>query len=218
MAGEFDAAVTQDASGALSRDPSEVASGPASDAARDPRAVRTRERVLAATVELVGEVGFGRVTMGAVAARARVARSTLYRHWADLPELLDDALRTHVLRSLDPDSGDLRLDLLTLLRAAAGFLGDRDLRSTFLAMLAEAQRDPALAEVHARAERTRRARFLEVLERARDRGELAAEVDVEVLLDDLVAPVFHRVMMRGLELDEAFLAWHVQRTLARHDT
>ena len=185
--------------------------------AADPRAVRTRERVLDATVELVGEIGFGRVTMGGVAERAGVARSTLYRHWVHLPELLDDALRTHVLRSLDPDSGDLRLDLLTLLRAAAGFLGDRDLRSTFLAMLAEAQRDPALAEVHARAEEARRARFLEVLERARDRGELAADVDVAVLLDDLVAPVFHRVMMRGLDLDEAFLAWHVERTLARHE-
>ncbi len=182
----------------------------------DPRTVRTRERVLAATVELVGEIGFGRVTMGGVAARAEVARSTLYRHWTDLPELLDDALRTHVLRSVDPDSGDLRLDLLTLLRAAAGFLGDRDLRATFLAMLAEAQLDPALAAMHARAEHARRVRAVAVLERAKQRGELATDVDVEVLLDDLVAPVFHRTMMRGLDLDEAFLTWHVERTLARH--
>lgn len=188
-----------------------------SGASLDPRTARTRERVLAATVELVGEIGFGRVTMGGVAARAQVARSTLYRHWTDLPELLDEALRTHVLRSIDPDSGDLRGDLLTLLRAAAGFLGDRDLRGTFLAMLAEAQLDPALAEVHARAEHARRARLVAVLERARQRGELAADVDVEVLLDDLVAPVFHRTMMRGLDLDEAFLTWHVERTLARHD-
>ncbi len=183
----------------------------------DPRTVRTRERVLDATVELVGEIGFGRVTMGGVAARARVARSTLYRHWPELTELLDDALRSHVLRSIEPDSGDLRGDLLTLLRAAAGFLGDRDLRGTFLAMLAEAQLDPALAEVHARAEHARRARLVAVLERAKQRGELAAGVDVEVLLDDLVAPVFHRTMMRGLDLDEAFLTWHVERTLARHD-
>jgi AcrR family transcriptional regulator len=183
---------------------------------RDPRAARTRERVLAATIGLVGEVGFGRVTMGAVAARAGIARSTLYRHWVDLPQLLEEALRSHVLRSIDADSGDLRLDLLTGLRAAAGFLGDRDLRGTFLAMLAEAQLDPALAEVHARAERVRRAQLLEVLVRARERGELAEDVDVEVLLDDLVAPVFHRTMMRGLDLDEAFLTWHVERTLARH--
>jgi AcrR family transcriptional regulator len=182
----------------------------------DPRAIRTRERVLAATVELVGEIGFGRVTMGAVAARAGVARSTLYRHWESLPVLLDEALRSHVLRSIDPDSGDLRLDLLTLLRAAAGFLGDRDLRGTFLAMLAEAQLDPALAEVHARAEQARRARLLTVLVRAKARGELGEHVDPEVLLDDLVAPVFHRTMMRGLDLDEAFLTWHVERTLARH--
>lgn len=196
------------------RDPD---SGAVQDPATDPRAVRTRERVLAATVELVGEIGFGRVTMGGVAERAGVARSTLYRHWTDLPELLDDALRTHVLRSVDPDSGDLRLDLLTLLRAAAGFLGDRDLRATFLAMLAEAQLDPALAEVHARAELARRARAVAVLERGKRRGELAEDIDIEVLLDDLVAPVFHRVMMRGLDLDEAFLAWHVERTLARHE-
>jgi len=190
--------------------------GSPSDLPSDPRAVRTRERVLDATVELVGEVGFGRVTMGAIAARAGVARSTLYRHWTDLPELLDDALRSHLLRRVDPDSGDLRRDLLALLRAAAGLLGDRDLRGTFLAMLAEAQRDPALAAFHARAEQARRARLIAVLVRAQQRGELAADADVEVLLDDLVAPVFHRTMMRGLELDEAFLTWHVERTLARH--
>jgi AcrR family transcriptional regulator len=183
---------------------------------QDPRAVRTRARVLAATVELIGEVGFGRVTMGAVAARAGVARSTLYRHWAELPALLDEALRSHVLRSIDGDTRDLRLDLLTLLRAAAGFLGDRDLRRTFLAMLAEAQRDPALAGFHARAEQARRARLITVLARARSRGELAPGVDLEVLLDDLLAPVFHRVMVRGLDLDESFLTWHVERTLARH--
>lgn len=194
----------------------DVAAGP-SVPALDPRAVRTRERVLTATVELVGEIGFGRVTMGGVAAHAGVARSTLYRHWPDLPRLLDDALRSHVLRSADPDSGDLRLDLLALLRAAAGFLGDRDLRGTFLAMLAEAQLDPALGAVHARAEQVRRARLLAVLERAKRRDELAEDVDIEVLLDDLVAPVFHRTMMRGLDLDEAFLTWHVERTLARHD-
>jgi len=195
--------------------PSDETDGPL-ERSQDPRAVRTRERVLSATVGLVGDVGFGRVTMGAVAERAGVARSTVYRHWVDLPALLDEALRTHVLRSVEHEAADLRLDLLTLLRAAAGFLGDRDLRRTFLAMLAEAQRDPALARFHARAEQARRARLITVLARAQARGELAPAVDLEVLLDDLVAPVFHRVMVRGLDLDESFMTWHVERTLARH--
>jgi AcrR family transcriptional regulator len=94
----------------------------------DPRVARTRAVVLEAVLELIGEVGFGRVSMEAVAARAKVARSTLYRNWGDLPTLLGDALRVRLQAVITPDTGDLRGDLLTGLRTAAGFLGDRDLR------------------------------------------------------------------------------------------
>jgi AcrR family transcriptional regulator len=182
----------------------------------DPRITRTRERVLAAVLELIGEVGFGRVSMEAVASRARVARSTLYRNWGDLPTLLGDTLRAQLQVALTPDTGDLRGDLLAGLRTAAGFLEDRDLRGMVLAMLAEALRDPEVGRVHLEHEVRRRERFRGVLERGQRRGELPEDVDLDVVIDDLVAPVFHRALLLGQDIDETFLVWHLDRTLARH--
>ena len=189
---------------------------PRAEQAADPRVERTRRRVLAAVLELIAEVGFGRVSTECVAARAGVARSTLYRNWTDLPTLVREALRSQAAEGDDPDTGELRGDLLTYLRVAAGYLGDRDLRAVILATLAEAQRDPDIARLHVEGMQARRARFRAVLERARGRGELPVDVELDVLLDDLIAPVFHRTLLLGLDLDAAFVTWHVERTLARH--
>lgn len=184
--------------------------------ALDPRVARTRRRVHTAALELIGEEGFGRVSMEAVAERAGVARSTLYRNWRDLPTLLGDAVRVLSLAAIVPDTGDLRGDLLGALRTAAGYLEDRDLRSMVLAMLAESFRDPEMGRVRREHELQRRERFRALLTRAQRRGELPQDVDLDVLIDDLVAPVFHRVMALGAGLDEAYLVWHLERTLARH--
>jgi AcrR family transcriptional regulator len=58
----------------------------------DPRAVRTRQRVLDATVRLLAEQGVQAANMEAIAAAAGTSRSTLYRHWPDRLPLLIDAL------------------------------------------------------------------------------------------------------------------------------
>ncbi len=182
----------------------------------DPRIARTRRLVLSAALELIGEGGFGRVSMESVAERAGVARSTLYRNWRDLPSLLGDAVRVQALVAVTPDTGDLRGDLLAAMRMAAGFLEDRDLRSILLSMLAESFRDPKVGRLHQAHEQQRRERIRELLVRGQRRGELPADVELDVLIDDLIAPVFHRVMALGADLDEDFLVWHLERTLSRH--
>ncbi len=181
----------------------------------DPRVARTRGRVLSAVIELIGEVGFGRVSIEAVAARAQVARSTLYRNWGDLATLLGDALQVQLQAAVTPDTGDLRSDLLAALRTAAGFLQDRDLRSMVLSMLAESLRDPEVGRVHRELEARRRERLRGVLARGQRRGELLEDVDLDVLIDDLVAPVFHRALLLGEDVDDMFLVWHLDRTLDR---
>ncbi len=194
------------ASGGLGAAPDEV----------DPRVARTRRLVLSAALELIGEGGFGRVSMESIAERAGVARSTLYRNWSDLPSLLGDAVRAQALVAVTPDTGELRGDLLAAMRTAAGFLEDRDLRSILLSMLAESLRDPEVGKLHREHERQRRERTRELLERGQRRGELPLDVELDVLIDDLVAPVFHRAMALGADLDDEFLVWHLERTLARH--
>src|ERR1700733_13966145 len=73
----------------------------------DPRIERSRLVILAAAVEELAEVGYGQVKMESVAARAGVAKSTLYRHWPDKLALIADAFETFHERMV-PDLGHLR--------------------------------------------------------------------------------------------------------------
>src|SRR5579859_3320864 len=81
----------------------------------DPRVERSRMVILQAAVEELAEVGYGRVRMESVAARAGVAKSTLYRHWPDKLALIADAFETFH-EQMVPDLGELPVrDALTLL-------------------------------------------------------------------------------------------------------
>jgi len=84
-----------------------------------------------------------------------------------------------------------------------------------LSMLAESLRDPEVGRVHRELEARRRERFRGVLARGQRRGELLEDVDLDVLIDDLVAPVFHRALLLGEDVDDMFLVWHLDRTLDR---
>ena len=163
------------------------------DVRMDRRVRRTRTAVLAAAAEVLGEVGLGAFSLDAVAQRADVARSTVYRHWPDRERLLLDTIAEH-----GPVAGDGRT------------------RAMLLTMLAEAARDPQVATLHARLTEARRDLLRRLVARAVDRGELPADVDVELLLDDLAAGVVHRTFVLGRPFDAATLAAHVDRFLTIH--
>lgn len=182
----------------------------------DPRVRRTRAAVLAAAAKVLGEGGLGAFSIDAVAQRADVARSTLYRHWPDREHLLLDTVATHGPVAEDPDTGRLRDDLLAAVGPFSAFIGDGHTRAILLSMLAEAARDPAVAALHQRLTETRRDLLRRLVVRAVRRGELPDDVDVELLLDDLAAGVIHRAFVLGREVDTEHLATHVDRFLAIH--
>src|SRR5918993_1397125 len=74
----------------------------------DPRIERSRHHVLIATVDLLREVGYSRLTIEAVAARSGVAKSTIYRHWPGKVELVTDAFTTLQRRDAEPPPGPVR--------------------------------------------------------------------------------------------------------------
>ena len=73
---------------------SETAVADAAAAEVDPRVERSRRVILSAALDLLGEVGYGGLTIEAVAHRAGVGKSTIYRHWPGTLEMLEDAIRT----------------------------------------------------------------------------------------------------------------------------
>lgn len=162
----------------------------------DPRIARTRVKVLDAAWELLNEVGFDGVTVELVSERAAVSRSTLYRHWRTMPELLRDAFTAQAgQRPAAGDAHDAGAALVAYAQAVAVGLAHVWGRAA-TSLVATAALDPSQrAVLQVFVDGTRRD-LLTIVERGQSTGELAdvGEPDrlVDVLLDLLVAPLFYR--------------------------
>jgi AcrR family transcriptional regulator len=162
----------------------------------DPRLERTRATVLAAVRRLLGSEGPGAVTFGRVSRESGVSRTTLYRHWSSPSELLAEAWSLVVPPNTVAYSSDLRADLIEL------FIGVRDvaesatMRRSLPALLAAAQDDPVIADLHARFVGDRRQPIVDRLLDARRAGVLRPDADPDLLVDLLSGPLFYRQLLR----------------------
>ena len=168
------------------------------------RSGRAQAAILAATLELLAEEGFAGLTVDATAARAGVGKATIYRHWRSKAELVIEAVGTLVEPAPVPDTGDLREDLLVVVRGLTERLTRSALARIVPTLVDAADRDPELAELQ-RAFTAERRRALEgVLRRAAEHGDLSPGVDVEVAVDLLAGPVFYRRLVSRAPLTERF--------------
>ncbi len=162
--------------------------------------------ILDATIELIAEVGFDRMTMDTVAARARASKATIYRRWPDKAALTLDALRRHssVVPSV-ADTGSLRGDLERYVREAVAAVAGTE-GSLVVGLLAVAAHDPALAAVLGQQFHEEQLPTLtELVERARARHEIGGEIDVSTIAEVLPGTLIMHVIVLGLPGDEAFV-------------
>ncbi|WP_316523827.1 TetR/AcrR family transcriptional regulator [Kitasatospora brasiliensis] len=175
-----------------------MASGTAPDPAR--RSERSRTAVLTAAAELVTEVGYGKLTIEAIAARAGVGKQTIYRWWPSKGAVVFDAFLAageHEGSLALPDTGDLRADLRAVLRPTSDELTDPDTDRTYRALVAEILNDPALHTEY-------RTRLLDpLLEVTRDRlrgareaGQLAPDADLDLAVELVYGPLYYRWQYR----------------------
>lgn len=142
-----------------------------------PRSAEADRAILAATRTALAEQGWGRLTLGDVAARAGVAKTTLYRRWAGKNELVVDAVAALFEEQLElPDLGSLQADIQGVVLRFAELLNRPETRTALMAVIAEAAHDDAL-RLRIREAIVDRQRHLVVLgrERAQQRGEIPAE-------------------------------------------
>jgi AcrR family transcriptional regulator len=156
------------------------------------RGEHARRRVLVAALEVLTEGGMPGFTMESVARRAGASKATLYRHWPSASALLVDAMDAEFRPAPDLDTGDLRADMISLVSGLATGLAGSRFPTLMAAFVDAAERDPALAEMHAELTRRRREPLLRLLAAAVRRGELAADTDAELVVDLLAAPFFYR--------------------------
>lgn len=174
---------------------------------RHGRSERARQAVLRAADDLLVERGFAGVTIEAIAAKAGVAKQTIYRWWASKTDVLMDAYLEDAAEDLTPpDRGELGCDLRAYLRGLAMFLVRSDPGEVFKALIGQAQHDPDVAAAfRGRCIGEQRDRDRLPLERAVTRGELARDLDLDTAVDQLVGPIYYRVLVTGQDVDPAFI-------------
>jgi AcrR family transcriptional regulator len=182
-----------------------------------PRSEKARHAILQATAELLLAHGLAGVSMDAVAERAGVSKATIYRWWPTKEALALDTLYEESARNRPPgrDTGTVRGDLLALLQPWARLVTSRPYGRVIAALIAKAQTDPAFGEQYrARFVEPRRDEARAIFARAIDRGEIPAGTNVEVGLDLLYGPLYHRLLHGHAPLDDGFVRDVVDTTLA----
>ncbi len=162
----------------------------------DPRVARSRAAIVGATVELLLEGGVHATTVDAIAERAGVSKATIYRHWESRQQLIVDALEELKPHHELPDTGSVRDDLVTLLLHLRDQLESPTV-AAFASMLGAAAHDPELADLRQQYTAARRHPSEVVVERAQGRGELPADLDVDLFLSMVVGPLFYRKIVQG---------------------
>ncbi|MCI3935260.1 TetR/AcrR family transcriptional regulator [Streptomyces sp. AN091965] len=155
-----------------------------------PRDSRVDDAIAPAVLELLGEVGYMRLTMAEVAARAGVGKAAIYRRHTSKQEMIFDVLLPDQFLAVAPDLGSLRADLAAVLDEVADAMTAPP-RGTVPGLLADLHADPALRErFDEKYLGAQRRTLTEILDRAAARGELAARPDPAALNALLVGPVF----------------------------
>jgi AcrR family transcriptional regulator len=162
------------------------------------RSARAHAAILTATTDLLAEAGYGALTIEGVASRAGVGKTTVYRWWSTKAALVIEAVSAALPMPGQPDTGDLRHDLLTAVRRVVDTFARTPAGAVIPALAADVMSDPQLAEqFRDQLIRPRRSAVVEILLRAAARGELPQDVDTDLLLDVYAGAVFYRILISG---------------------
>ncbi len=157
-----------------------------------------------AALELLAEIGYDRLTIDSVAARARASKTTIYRRWSGKAELVVDALNSLKGSPPVPDTGTLRGDLEAMARAATS-TDNRFDAQLMIGLITALARDAELRRVfQERFIDSKMVTFRQVFERAVVRGEVSEDRDLDVLMSLFPALMIHHLLISGEVPDARF--------------
>ncbi|WJV49131.1 TetR/AcrR family transcriptional regulator [Streptomyces flavofungini] len=180
------------------------------------RSERSRRAIYEAALSLVGEVGYGKMTIEAIAARAGVGKQTIYRWWPSKSAVLLDAFldlseqasaELSAKAGLDevataiPDTGDLEADLKYVLRATVDEMTNPKFDAPARALAAEGVVNEALgAEFVEKLLEPQLQLYVDRLRAAQERGQVAPHVDPRIALELWTGPLAQRWLQRTAPL------------------
>jgi AcrR family transcriptional regulator len=183
-----------------------------------PRSAEADEAILSTTLEVFAGCGYDGLSVEAVAARAGVAKATIYRRYPSKLDLVMAACTSFTSQAMPaPDTGSLRGDVETIVANLTRFLSSTVGGRVAPQMIAGAARSRELGAAHRGFVAERRIVAIDAVRRAIDRGEVRRDADLEVAADLIAGPIFYRHLVTGAPLDDRFaseLVESVVRALA----
>mgnify|MGYP001413984245 CR=1 FL=1 len=164
----------------------------------DPRIERSRQVIRQAAVDELGAAGYGAFTIESVAARAGVAKSTIYRHWPDKLALIADTFETfheHAVPDIRGASPRERVELLV--RHVAQIVADSPFSACIPALIEGAERDRRVREFHHRYSAVRRQSLIDVIAEGVAAGEFSPDADPALAAQALLGAIFYGRLMAG---------------------
>ena len=175
------------------------------------RGRRPADEVRADVLTTVGDLllteGSGELTFERVSRLAGVSKTTLYKWWPSKGALALDGYFHAVEQTLAfDDTGDIRADLVSQLRAFANVMTETPGGRVLAQLIGESQTDQDLAVAYRNLYSSERRRLAgERLSRAQEAGQLREEVDVQVLVDQLWGAVYHRLLIPDEPITDDFI-------------
>ena len=168
------------------------------------RTARTRDAVLQAVISELAENGYAETTVERIAARAGVAKTTIYRRWGGFNGLLADLMAQYAAREIPvPDTGHLDSDLRALAREIVASLQHPAIRAAFGSIVAAAIQDQAAQEVLSRFIAARTATMTVIVRRASQRGDVPDGTDAAEVLQIVTAQIYYRLFIAGEQPSQA---------------
>jgi AcrR family transcriptional regulator len=175
-----------------------------------PRAEAREQAILDAALELLMEVGYDRLSIDALAERARAGKATIYRHWSGKAQIVAEAVRRLKADTMavPVDTGTLRGDLISEMVQVCSSMSTED-AAIITGVMSAMRTDAELAGlIRSQVLDSKRGKFDGIIERAISRGELPAGSSAELVEEVIPAMVINQLVIQGLCLDDQF-ATHV---------
>ncbi|MGN6713605.1 TetR/AcrR family transcriptional regulator [Anaerocolumna jejuensis] len=171
-----------------------------------PRSEETKKAILTASYELLLENGFNTITVEGIAERAGVSKATIYKWWPNKAAVVLDGFFAATESMLQvPDTGSVCEDLFIQVNNLAAFITSPK-GKVITELIAAGQFNANIAEEYrVRYFNPRRLISQHILERGMQRGELKNDLDMELSIDLIFAPLFYRLLITGETVDSAFV-------------
>jgi AcrR family transcriptional regulator len=177
-----------------------------------PRSIQSHQAMLQATLELLAEVGFEGMSIDAIATRAGIGKTTIYRRYTSKEELVADAIESIREEIVIPNTGNLQNDIDALIQNAAQITLKPLGRQTVAMIIGSASSNPQFAQIYwTKYLQPRRKTFAVVLDRAKARNEILTDLDSDLVFDTMSA-----IMLYALIFSPTSESWtdYVYRALS----